>query len=260
MGTHYLMLTHAGKPALEMKWRRVKGRFSHTGQLRRLVRRNSSKRGVALTSAPLPAAWEASLSAFEAGGFVWKGPAGGGAGAVLYCPRCRNAALIQFHGDAAAAIAPRVLRSFRDHSDKEAVEWAVYDIHCFIPGRFVLQAYRFTAGEFVLTLQDRRHRLTLFRWAPAAVLMADGGLGSFVSRRLRLPEQTPNAEEIGGMQSLVWQLRTAGSRWRRWRRPKGTLFAWHRPDKNRILGLRITGKKPLDRESTAQLVRDFGIV
>ena len=113
IGPRYLLLADQGEPALEIKWERIKGRFSHRTALKRL---NSLHRDTVQES-PLPEEWKKILGDFTVTGFTWQAETKGGRGAILHCPACGNATLIQF------------FRNFSDFKPRDLPSCA-----CLLPG------------------------------------------------------------------------------------------------------------------------------
>ena len=182
IGPRHLVIESESGPAMEIKWGPVKGRFSRRAHLRRLSKLTRA-RGATLREWAPPQDWKQALTRFEYAGFAWEAGGEAAVGAILHCPACRTASVIQFfqppgrRGVAGQAVA--VLASLRDHRDDGRVAWAVYDILALLPSGFALVRHRFEAGRFFLEFRDRRRSISLFRWAPAAVLLRDRDLSRF---------------------------------------------------------------------------------
>lgn len=255
IGHRHLLLESTAGPVMEVKWGPVKGKFSLRHQLKHLASSQGRPLRASLREERLPAHWGRVLARYESLGFGWQSGALRGRGALLYCPGCRQAILLQFFeatGQPAVTLAGRVLASFDDHDQRPVTLWSVFDIRFQVPAAYRLDKFRFDAGCYNLCFTNRQSRLTLLRWSPAAVLLDDGGLEGFEKRSLgwsadplvEFKQRSPEAMELEegppGRLSARWRRRLQ-------RRPlyrSGRL--WHEVEKNRILGARLEGRKPID--------------
>lgn len=251
-GRHLLFASDTG-PVMEVKWGTVKGRFSRQRQLRKLSRR-VGRNPSAFRERPLSGGWCSSPAGFETAGFQWEAESERSRGVLLYCATCRTASLIQFFDRPATAsvedIVTRVLGSFRDHRFDGRIAWALYDICAFLPDHFALERHRFEAGRFVLEFKGPRRRLALYRWAPAEVLLQNQGLSAFAATVAGGAALEFRPLTIGGWAGvegrdpapagfgagLKARLGLSSFRW---------LRLWHVADRNRILGARLEGRRPI---------------
>jgi hypothetical protein len=221
IGPRHLVVESDAGPAMEIKWGPVKGRFSRRAHLRRLSKLTRA-RGAALREWTPPQDWLQALTRFECTGFAWEAGSEAAVGAILHCPACRTASVIQFfqppgrRGATGQAVA--VLASLRDHRDDGRVAWAVYDIHALLPSGFALARHRFEAGRFFLEFRANRRTIGLFRWAPAAVLLRDRDLSRF-------------AETVAGLDGLEFRATAvrASRRWRGVSGPTAVRGGWRHP-------------------------------
>ncbi len=255
IGPRYLMLEGESGPVLEVKWRRVKGGFSHQFHLRRLADLHGKELGESLRQCPLPATWEKALEKYDATGFSWRGKTIGAMGVVLYCPTCEKGTLIQFYGKGSnqtEKTAQRLLASFRDHRQDNQVIWSLFDIRATIPDRFQLVRYRFDAGEFELAFASGGQKITLHRWGPASVLLCDGDLVEFARTVLAQAQGEPDPVTLVGAKAAEWSVNPSPTPWGHlwnWVRGKSSFQwfrLWHVEAKNRILGVRVEGKEVVD--------------
>jgi len=266
MGTRYLMLETRARPAMELKWARIRGNFSHRKHLERLAA--SHKKGLRLTlkEHPLPPAWDAALDRFQAVAFSWEGAALSGDGVVVYCPECRTATLIQFYrppDSLRAEIPTNVLTSFRDHPRGTRVLWSLFDIRASLPAEFALTRYRFETGRFELEFALNHQSLSLKRWGPASILLAETSLMQFLSDLKQIPEIRPPSQITADNQAIEGLVLPSRS----WRpavfsrlRPKDAyqMFRfWHLMKENRILGMHWKGRTPLDPNQFKQLYAGY---
>jgi hypothetical protein len=249
IGLRYLLLENEDGPQLEMKWSPVKGRFSMEKQLKQLQGVQDRRIRKAFQAASLPEKWHKFLQPFRAAGFIWQGASLAGRGVLLYCPECRTATLIQFYRRDHAPIettAAILLESFKDHGHQKL---KVFDISAELPRGFSLKTYRFEAGEYEISLSDDCHTTTLYRWSPAAVLLRRQPLPEFVGFRLDLNGfELINVDET----TVEGSARAAPSVGRRilnrirkipdFRR----IRIWHENEKNRLLGVAMQGRRPVD--------------
>ena len=254
IGTRYLYLENDAGPVMEVKWEPVRGRFSLRKQLRRLATLQRHRSGKTFRECSLPSGWAELLTGVDARCFSWEGRPFGGIGLVVYCPECRNATLIQFFRKNAAGpddLSRRILASFRDHPTEDHVFWSVFDIRVVTPASFKLLKYRFDAGAFVLQFDTGGQQVTLYRWGPAAVLLRNRSLDAFAGTVIRLPPVDSESFSISGSNGLQWRSIPAKSPPAGWlnRILPGHRFhwvrIWHVAVKNRILGIKLEGKKPI---------------
>jgi hypothetical protein len=267
IGPRHLLLESEAEPVMELKWGPVRGRFSSRRHLRRIARQVSREAAV-FRERPLSAEWRKALGSVEACGFEWNGRGQGAIGALLFCPVCRTASLVQFfHRNGDAGIerrVARVLASFRDHREDGRSVWALYDIFAILPGHFRRENHRFEAGRFMVQFRGRGCRLTLYRWAPAAVLLKGRDLGSFA------------AAAADGMGIEFRPLAVAGHAGvegfdPRPTRPAGRLKTflrmasfrgvriWHVERRNRILGVRLEARQPIGASELRGVCDGYGM-
>lgn len=252
---------------MEVKWAAVRGRFSGNHHLRKLARQVGRNGGVFRETA-LPAQWRTSTAGFEAEGFQWDAGAERGAGVLLHCPTCRTASMIQFlerpGADPIPPIAARVLASFRDHRRDGRIAWALYDVAANLPERFVFDRCRFEAGRFVLEFNGPGQRLILYRWAPAEVLLQDRDLTDFARTDagghgmvFRAPAADGHPVVDGADPMPVggggrWRARLGWGHFRR-------LRLWTVAGRNRILGVRLESRRPIEDPEMQALSDAYGM-
>lgn len=254
IGPRYLLLlADHGEPVLEIKWERIKGRFSHQTALKRL---KSLHRGT-VKECPLPEEWKKILGDFTVTVFTWQTEANGARGAILYCPTCGNATLIQFFRNFSAVdheTCRHVLDSFQDHSPDNRVRWSIFDIKSEIPAEYRLVRYRFEAGRFEMHFGLKRQQITLYRWGPASALLANDNLSAFAAKTIRIQRGEWRPLTWTGHHAVRWEKPFSGGLWARCRErmmgiPHFQWFRlWHLLEENRILGVAANGDKTLQTE------------
>jgi hypothetical protein len=243
----------------------VKGTFSHKAHLKRLaaLHPRSVKGGIAEWF--LPPHWQTALSDFETSGFLWQGEAAIGRGAILFCPACRNAALIQFfryNSSKREKLLSAVLKSYCDHRQDGRMLWSVFDIRATLPETLKLNKFRFDAGKFELEFIRGKQSIYLHRWAPAAALLGGGDLTRFAGNIPEFSEGQPQSLTIDGYDAVEWRKLPVSD----WQRKMSRLKVspsyfwyrlWHVIEKNRILGIRSESKYPLDSQLLDQIYTDY---
>ena len=251
IGNRYLMIVKNSKPMLELKWGRVKGKFSHRSQLRRLATSHRKHIGKTVKEDRLRPAWEKALSGYEAAAFSWHSNTIGGLGAVIYCSKCKNATLIQFFLkdlDSIKLVSRHVLGSFQDHRQDNQILWSIFDIRAIIPAEFKLVHHRFDAGEFELTFASKKHKITLQRWGLASILLRNSDLDAFAKKMARFSIGKTASKLKSGPFSVEWEASLPTNQWTRLRQriKSGPNYQririWYLEEKNRILSVKIEGK------------------
>jgi hypothetical protein len=269
IGPRYLMFADKSEPVLEIKWDRIKGRFSHRSQLRRLAVQHKKKFGKTVKKVTLPSEWKTLLNDFSSVAFSWHGTAIRGLGAILYCPACKTATLIQFfqvapkHPD---TVAHHILGSFQDHPQDNQGIWALYDIRALIPVEFNLIKYRFDAGYYELVFSNKKLKITLGRWGPASALLRNRDLEEFATMMSRHPSREPlpavrtdpDAVEWVVSRPATWLARMRNIGWHKVN--SGCHRFWHLKEKNRIFGVKIEGKKMVDAVFFDRICDDYGSI
>ena len=269
LGKRHLLLEKTDRPVLEAKWGTVKGALSHRKQLRRLSRGKGAPASPSVQTADCPRQWTDALAAYEVSCFTWQGSAITGAGIILYCPPCRQAILLQFfhpQGPWEAAWIDPLLRSFTDHAPGAETLWSVFDIRVKVPERFHLAKHRFEPGAYQLDFQSRSEALTIYRWGPATVLLANTNLTGFAQRmNLIGPEATAPAHAASAA-STEWSWAAAeggwAQFWQRVRRSRGyaRLRLWHSPVSNRVLGVHLASRHMIDISAFDSLCASYETV
>ena len=256
IGARHLVLEDETAPTMEVKWSRVKGNFSHQTHLKRLTSLQKKQVRKTFKAESIPADWETVLANFQVSGFSWQANTTHGRGVVLFCPSCRNATLIQFFQQKSIEnlrVSSQVLDSFRDHRQDGQVLWSVYDIRAIVPQTYQLKRHRFEAGKYELDFADSNQHICLHRWALASVLLAEQDLVQLARTVAGFNQPEPVAGSMNGCATAEWSL-APKTDWQRWLgrfKHKASYYwlgLWHLEEKNRILGVRAEGKKPLDTE------------
>ena len=265
IGERHLILEDETGPVMEVKWGLVKGAFSHKTHLKRLTAQRSKRAGVSVSGWTLPPQWKKALANYETSGFLWQSRDTSGRGAILFCPLCRNATLIQFFHDSSVErekILLAVLKSFRDHSETDRVIWSIFDIRAALPNTLSLLRFRFEAGKYELVFAAARQNIHLHRWAPAAALLDGRDLIQFARAIPEFSAGHPYPSTFDGSEAAEWRISPGSGWWRKMSalRVKSSFFwfrLWHLEEQNRILGVRGESKRPLDFELLNQICAGY---
>ena len=268
IGIRYLAVEDEFGPVMEIKWAPVKGKFSHTTHLKRLTALQKRQLRKSIRPEPVSSDWAETLSDFEAREFSWQSHSTRGRGVLLYCPACRNATLAQFFlKDSGPSLdtATRILSSIRDHRSDDQVLWAAYDIRALMPKPYELKSYRFEAGQYELDFADGGQHVILHRWSMASILLKTQDLVQFAKTVASYGKNEPVAGIIDGHDMVEWSTSPAAEWQRRLSRFKHKasycwMGLWHLKAKNRILGVRAEGTKPLDTGVLDHICSHYEIV
>ena len=209
---------------MAVKWGPLRGTFSHKAHHKRLAALHSISVNSRIAEWYLPPHWQAALSNFETSGFLWQGEAAIGRGAILFCPACRNAALIQFfryNSSQREKVLSTVLKSYCDHRQDGRMLWSIFDIRVTLPETLKLINFRFDAGKFELSFSHGRQSIYLHRWAPAAVLLGGADLIAFAGTVPEFSEGQPQSLTIDGYDAVAWRITPVSNWQRRMNRLKG---------------------------------------
>jgi hypothetical protein len=251
IGVRHLILEDDSGPVMEVKWGPVKGKFSHRAHLKRIGAFQTRKLKKAVKEWSLSPQWESALSGFQTSGFSWHTETKTGRGFILYCPVCRKAALIQFlqpKSDSSDKIPLAVLKTFQDHRGDDQVVWSVFDIRAMMPAGFKLVSHRFEPGNFELAFEHGSQKIFLYRWAPASVILSGQSLAQFAESISDFSAGDPAPVDMNGGPAVemslsprfIWFSRFKAKPSFHW------MGLWHLESKNRILGVKMQGKRAFD--------------
>jgi hypothetical protein len=266
IGSHYLMLEEESGPIFEVKWGQIRGNFSHKVQLQRINALIGKLPRKTVKECPLPHDLKKALGAFKSTGFSWGGESIGGLGVILFCPECRKATLIQFfqrNSVVSEDIYRSILTSFQDHRQDAQVVWSVFDIRAKIPKNLRLVRHCLEPGRFELAFESNGQKITLYRWGPASVLLQDQDLLEFARTVAGFYQDKPHSMIESGSKVVEWETSPPISGWQRLlsrilaKHSFQWVRLWHLVEKNRILAIRATGKKPLDFHLLERIFTDY---
>ena len=269
LGQGYALLEDPLRPVMELKTALVRGRFSVQRHLKKLARSGRNGGVPSLIPIPMPSGWPTFPPPAEVSAFRWQGVRVGGQGLVHSCRTSNRVTLIQFydHGDGVSPSAPQILKTLRDYQPGTGPSLAVYDIYATLPERFALGKFQFEAGRFTLDFNCSEEKVTLLRWSPADVILAEcgGDLAQLAGKMDLLPPPAVVENVQPGRDAVQWQW--PGKAIRKglatlWRRSAGdtvsALRIWHRLRANRILA--VQGEALADGATFERICHDYGII
>lgn len=266
----HVVLERDGQPVLEIKWGRPRGAFSAQRHLRRLAQQNGLSPGKELVPEMPRPGWQEALSGYQVSGFNWQKQGMSGRGVIVYCPVCRTVTLIQFLFTGAFPtdhLVARIFSSFRDHSQDKHTLWAIYDIQALLPESFCLVGHQVLPGAFELNFSGPQAvRLSLYRFAPASILLAQMTLGEFARSRLALGPDSGKVTCRAEGRCLDFALPVPSGLWQRIKGWGGGAAAecrvrvWHVSRYNRLLAVRLEAGKDRLNDLLERICAAYGCV
>ena len=261
---HLLFDNHAG-PAMEIKWGPVKGHFSHRSHLKKLIAHQKHHADKNLEEWHLPPTWESALSNFIAKGFSWQSRTENGRGAILFCTSCKTAVMFQVFNIADHMTDETILetlKSLQDHRNDDQTAWTVFDIHALLPKTFQLNDYQFKPGNYKLAFIDGFQTVKLFRWAPASAFLSQTDLSQFAANALEFNRENMATTSFLEHPAVEWRSNIISGRhnWLYRFKQKPVfhwLRVWHVAEKNRILGICLDSKKPIDANMMTNICTNY---
>jgi hypothetical protein len=274
VGERYILLEHDGFPALELKWKNIRGKFSTEKHLKRLKSDyRKQQAGQEIFPWLIPQDWHDLLKSHDVTGFQWKGNLFAGKGLILFCRDCRCATLLQFferrdsRKDNFNSIHQgEILSSFQDHTPNGFCLWSVFDIRTMLPQHFKLFRHSFSPGAFELIFHNGIYQVSFYRWSPASVILLESDLQGFAEKVFPFKSCRPVSELSDGFETIELESFPPLSFWRKWRQKlrKKPIFkwarVWHISSANRILAVKAESDKPLDFELLNSICSEYGII
>ncbi len=186
------------------------------------------------------------------------------AGAVITCRQCRTAILLQFFNTTASSTAPHI-SFFESFSccpeDKHDSYWAIEDLRFKIPLHFTLDSYSFSFGLTKFSFKSRVTNLKFCRLAGASK-----HLGRYTFTNLFANFNDSTSDECTVIDSDTLILDTPPSLGDRLFRiiKRKKIYRWatfrHFTDQDKILGIHMESRQPLDRHQLALIEKDYGFI
>ncbi len=157
-----------------------------------------------------------------------------------------------------------MLAGFADHREDGRRLWAVFDIRAELPQELRLVRHRFEVGRFRVELAGRGRRLTLMRWAPAAALLAPGGLAAFAQAQAGPGPMEFRPLDTAGHPGVEGRAPAPAGAFARARvalglTPDRRVRIWHAAARNRILGVVLAGRRPIAAEEMDVVCANYGL-
>lgn len=255
IGQNYLMIGSLRHPQMELTWE-VAGK-------RPLFPQDIKKRQFRIFKQHLTGVdvwtpftdWTEALSAYEITGFFWKRPETMCFGVIVSCTSCNRVSLIQFFQNADESnllhdIAPRVLASFRDHTNGNDQQWAVYDIRMTLPGDFRVKSYRFSPGFIEMLFLSQNQQIRFYRWSPASVLLSNRNLIDFAELMNICPDG--NYQNAENAHRIEWERIPSVGLWNGFIAFLSGRFSYmrvlirHDPANNRVLAITAESRQMMN--------------
>ncbi|MBM9511718.1 hypothetical protein [Desulfogranum marinum] len=252
---NYLFFEKNDKPAFDIKWQPVQGRFSSSSILKQL---SKADKNLSLTPWELPDAYTVHLNPYQPAGFKWDNNTHHH-GILLYHASSRIVIILRFlcYQNSELPTFTRLLHTLTNDTHNGLVPWAVFDIQALLPSGAILENHEFYPGKYSIVFSLDRRRLVLLRFKPAAELLRSKTLTDFgahlAGQAQPVATVTPHTAQ--------WSYRSSG-----WQKVQATLarkpryrdlHLSHHIDTNIILGILIEGHKPLPPETTQHIIDNY---
>jgi hypothetical protein len=113
-----------------------------------------------------------------------------------------------------------------------------------------LDRHRLDAGGFELVFGHRNNRLSLYRWALAAIVLQDSGLDEFGRQMKLIDPYAAQPVVVNGFDGVEERRDATGvDGWMRWMTSRPCHYwcrLWHVEACNRILGVVAETRRPMD--------------
>lgn len=274
VGERYILFEHESFPILELKWNKIKGKFSAEKHLKQLKSDYQKQQFVQEISTWLvPRSWYDILKCHEITGFQWQGNLFAGKGLILFCKNCRCATLLQFYERLdgkreriSSIYKGKILSTFRDHTSNGLQLWSVFDIRTILPNHFKLIHHAFSPGAFELAFETDNYRISFYRWSPASLILFESDLKCYAEKVFPFASHCLVSELLDDSEMIELESSPSISLWRKLRQKlrKKMIFKWariwHVPMANRILAVKAESDKPLDFDLLRSFCSEYGII
>lgn len=239
--------------ALDIRWEQHKGRFDPKRQFKRFARQARRKGLPQPEPWTVPETWRTALARFTVVGFRWRRSQEEGCGLLVYCSHCRRLSLLQLHPGLTdhPRLIPPLLTTLRDHPEGDEIPLDIFGIRARLPLGSHLDRFRFETGHYRLHWRRGRLRMGLYRWAPAAIVLARQPLSTFFGDQFQPARRRPaiglqplrhgGCEAVGAAWS--WNFGPLPlSAWLATRLPRRFVRVWHVPAHNCLMGVEVRGR------------------
>ncbi len=253
---NYLFFEDDYAPIFEIKWQKIKGKYSSTKILKRLSGNGEEKQ---IDQWEIPQQLKDFLTSYTVEGFCWNNENKASKGIILYTSSSQTAIILQFHNYLKTNINQykHILSSLKIQEKEEVFSeqriWKIFDIQATIPSFAKLEKQEFFPGKFSILFTLGKNRVSLLRFKPALALLNGRPLTTFGSLLAGKAELIPSDDAT----VAKWFYKARGkekmlSIFRR--KPCYTeLILTHSKKDNTILGVRAEGNAP-DLSSIVQTI------
>jgi len=265
----HLLFEDDSGPTIEIRWSRLKQNRDVPSTIYRKLQQTAKSYKCKIQEKSIPNAWKKVLGGYEIKGFRWHSKESSAKGLVLHCSICRTVTLLQFYQSRNRVddkLIEQILSTFCDHQDNNTTHWAMYDIKADLPSRFELIKHHFSAGAFQLDFKAKDTKVSLYRFAPASILLSDISLYKFALLRWPVYRSQSVVKDISTINGLEYQTCLETNFYTKialrllCRRKEAWLRIWHMKGPNRILALRAEGHHDHIKEIVSTLGDNFSHV
>ncbi|MBI5592307.1 MAG: hypothetical protein HY881_17715 [Deltaproteobacteria bacterium] len=268
IGRNYLMLGTRTDPRMEITWGNLFKKTSHKRSLKQLQTQIRRKHHLTTDPWTPPQDWLQALPAHEVSGISFKESAGNAL--IVSCTFCNRASLFQFYQCSSEdpsyfhKIVSKLLSTFRDHSEDNRQQWAVFDVRAILPAALQIKSYQFSPGFMTMDFSAKGLGISLYRWSPASVLLAGRKLPEFAGSLPFYPGSTSGKQQ--DVNRMEWEKSPSISLLTRIATFLSARFSHHRllirhdTETNRILAVRSESRHPMDPVFFAQIAADYETV
>ncbi len=262
-GNCHLIIEENHRPLLEVRWQNTKQPSpgqSHTDAILTRLRKELTRELLDIESPPF---LQSLTSRFTVSAFAY-GDSGHPAGAIITCMKGDAPILLQFFNTTTSSM-PLLSSFFETFScnfeENEVDLWAIEDLKLDIPRQYELEASSFSLGLIQLFFKNRATQLKFCRIANASRHFKEHSFSELfenfcgdpvINSRL-IDERTLI---LDAPPSLSDQLLRVVKRKKIYRWAKFD----HLDDQDKILGLHIQSRKPLEKDQIARIENSYGTI